>query len=153
MSILIIFFNFFILLQFFIVIHATNPNCSSTGLHISVWKKHGGSALNHWIEQNILSVIRKMEESKSSDESSMVCNTIQPQLTNDYMNFAEILVKEHSLDLFDVDIVYPGRFRKYTSDLTDYSQFDDLRAWLDKDLEKAYSSSDAMLWNGLHLME
>jgi trehalose/maltose transport system substrate-binding protein len=142
MSILIIFFNFFILLQFFIVIHATNPNCSSTGLHISVWKKHGGSALNHWIEQNIVSVIRKMEESKSSDESSMVCNTIQPQLTNDYMNFAEILVKEHSLDLFDVDIVYPGRFRKYTSDLTDYSQFDDLRAWLDKDLEKAYSSSD-----------
>eukprot|EP00943_MAST-04B_sp_MAST-4B-sp1_P002360 g2360.t1 len=126
-----------------VVLSTSTQNCSSTGLHMSVWKKHYGSTINSWIERNIVSKIRMLEESSSgSSDTGLVCNTIQPEQTNDYMNFAEILAKENSLDLFDVDIVYAGRFRQYTSDLVTFPQFDNLRAWLDKDLAKAYSSTD-----------
>ena len=51
-------------------------------------------------------------------------------------------MKEKNLDLFDVDIVYPGRFQDYTSDLNTFPELSYLRSWLDQDLIEAYSSSD-----------
>ena len=131
---------FALLLVVMVVAAASTSNCSSAGLHMSVWKSHYDAKLNSWIENNVVNAIREQE--KSIRQDSLVSNNIQPQETNVYMSFAEAMVKEKNLDLFDVDIVYPGRFQEYTSDLNTFPELSEIRAWLDQDLLEAYSSSD-----------
>ena len=109
---------FALLLVVMVVAAASTSNCSSAGLHMSVWKSHYDAKLNSWIENNVVNAIREQE--KSIRQDSLVSNNIQPQETNVYMSFAEAMVKEKNLDLFDVDIVYPGRFQEYTSDLNTF---------------------------------
>ena len=50
-------------------------------------------------------------ENTGNTENAIFANSIQPAETNEYMNYAELMVKEGILDIFDVDIVYAGRLK------------------------------------------
>ena len=120
-----------------IILSLANTECTK-GLYMSIWKHSENVKLTAWIQRNVLDTLRTQENT----ESAIFANSVQPAETNEYMNHAELMVKEGILDIFDVDIVYAGRFKNLTSDLNNFPVIKNLTNFLDEDLKKYYSTSD-----------
>ena len=89
---------------------------------------------------------------KHTDIDTVFSNSMQARETNVYMDYANVLLEEGLLDVFDVDIVYARRFISQATNLFEIQEMKNLLQWLDKSLLKAYSSSDgkkliAFPWN------
>ncbi len=121
---------------------ADSYDCSN-GLFLSVWKAHESKELKSWIENNVLETFRN-EAKQRNETNTIFANAIQPIETNVYMNHADHMLQNGLLDVFDVDIVYAGRFKdpSKTSNLLTIPELKSMYEYLDKDLTKAYSTGD-----------
>ena len=115
---------------------------------MSVMKPSDHPHLNPWIDRSVLNKLKQ----KKGDIHALFSNIMQVRETNVYMDYANVLLEEGLLDVFDVDIVYARRFISQATNLFEIQKMKNLLQWLDKSLLKAYSSSDgkkliAFPWN------
>jgi trehalose/maltose transport system substrate-binding protein len=110
------------------------------GVHASVWKTYYQD-MAQYIRVHVLQDLMRQQ----NDPTANFVNLLQPTETKDYFQMAKAMLKDGSLDVFDVDNIYRDQFEDLTADLRLIPGMPELIDSLDPVIRDLYEQGERMI--------